>query len=383
MTRQKKRFDRVLNFAFSVWLTLIPLNDALAHDPGMSITELSFADNGLNAHLIFARPEIEQFVVLDQDNDDSVSEVEFAAARDDLRRLATELIEIDLNGLPLEMSLSSLQLDASDGVHFRLEVKGGQRGTLGIGAPLIDQFARGHRQHLTVKDTEGRAQTGILSADRNRLEFDLQQPDEWVQFRNYLREGVWHIWIGYDHILFLLALLLPSVLTVLHGRWLARDDFRSTLLEVVKIVSAFTVAHSITLGLAIFDLVSAPGRVVESIIAASVIAAALNNLRQKVQTKLWLLVFTFGLIHGLGFAGVLSELGLPDENRGWALLAFNLGVELGQLAIVVVLLPLIYSQRKRSYYRPVYVQAGSWLIAGIATLWLIERVANVELFAWV
>jgi hypothetical protein len=144
-------------------------------------------------------------------------------------------------------------------------------------------------------------------------------------------------------------------------------------------ISAFTVAHSITLALAALSVVSLPSRLVESAIAASVVLAALNNLSPVVQRGRWLVAFAFGLIHGFGFASVLADLGLPQEGLLLALVGFNLGVEAGQLCVVAAFLPLAYAMRHTWMYRRMIVVGGSAVIVLIAALWMVERVFDLEL----
>jgi hypothetical protein len=159
------------------------------------------------------------------------------------------------------------------------------------------------------------------------------------------------------------------------------DDFRAAFWDVFRIVTSFTLAHSITLSLAALHVVSLPSRLVESAIAASVLVAALNNLRPVVQSRRWAVAFGFGLIHGFGFASVLAELGLPNDALLLALVGFNLGVELGQLAIVALFLPLAYSLRRGAFYRRVVMAAGSLAIAGVAAIWLLERAFGLSLLS--
>jgi hypothetical protein len=149
-------------------------------------------------------------------------------------------------------------------------------------------------------------------------------------------------------------------------------------IDVLKIVTAFTVAHSITLSLATLGVVELPSRWVEAAIAASVVLAALNNLWPLVQGRRWMVAFGFGLIHGFGFASVLADLGLPRDALLLALVGFNVGVEVGQLAIVALFLPLAYLLRGTWLYRRLVFVGGSMFIAAIALLWLDERVFNVK-----
>lgn len=213
--------------------------------------------------------------------------------------------------------------------------------------------------------------TAVLSPERPSAPLLGDTRSASAQFLDYAREGVWHIWIGFDHILFLVSLLLPSVL--------AAARFGPALLDVVKVVTAFTVAHSITLALAALSVIALPSRLVESAIAFSVILAALNNVWPVVQRGRWLVAFAFGLVHGFGFASVLADLGLPQDTLLVALLGFNLGVEAGQLAIVAAFLPLAYLARHTWAYRRLVVTGGSLAIALVAALWLVERAFSLEL----
>jgi hypothetical protein len=208
-----------------------------------------------------------------------------------------------------------------------------------------------HRGLLRV-EAHGKTHVAVLSPNQKtwRLEGDTVS---WARtFLDYFNEGVWHIWTGFDHILFLCALLLPAVLSHRSGRWMAVTGFGEAFRNVLKIVTAFTLAHSITLSLAVLGFISLPSRLVESAIALSVIAAALNNFRPVVQGRLWMVAFGFGLVHGLGFANVLTELGLPADALAVALVSFNLGVEAGQLAIVSAILPAAYLCRHSWLYPP-------------------------------
>jgi hypothetical protein len=156
-------------------------------------------------------------------------------------------------------------------------------------------------------------------------------------FGDYLGEGVWHIWIGFDHILFLVSLLLPSVF-VLGDRWVPAARFRDAFWDVFKVAASFTIAHSVTLSLATLSVIELPSRLVESAIALSVVLAALNNVWPLVHRRRWLVAFGFGLIHGFGFA----------LRRSWA-------------------------------YRRVIFVGGSAAIAFVAAIWMVERVFDLKL----
>ncbi len=197
-----------------------------------------------------------------------------------------------------------------------------------------------------------------------------------VHTPSFIGEGVHHILTGYDHLLFLLCLLLPAVLRRDPGppaRWLAVVGWRQAVLPVAKTVTLFTLAHSVTLALAALGWVKLSPSFVEPAIAATIMLAAFDNLRPLLLRWRGWVTFTFGLIHGFGFAGVLGELQLPPAQFGWALFQFNVGLELGQLAMVAAVVPLLYWLRQRPAYVPVVLRAGSGLALLLALVWLVER----------
>jgi hypothetical protein len=243
---------------------------------------------------------------------------------------------------------------------------------LSIGYRLLDEEDPSHRGLLTLS-ARGAAQTAVLGGARRLQQFDLDHPSAWHAFVEYLQAGIWHIWSGLDHLLFLLSLLLPGVL-VRRGRgWHAVPRATPALLNILKVVTAFTLAHSITLSLAAFDVISLPTRLTESVIAASIIVAAVNNVFPLVTEARWRIAFAFGLLHGFGFAAVLGEMGLPRGARLVSLVAFNFGVEVGQLAVVLAVVPVAYVLRATRFYQATLMRWGSTAIAGLALVWLIQR----------
>jgi hypothetical protein len=197
----------------------------------------------------------------------------------------------------------------------------------------------------------------------------------WQTIGGMVVEGVHHIASGTDHILFLVSLLLVAVWRrdASQARWLPQEDARSVLKEVLRLVTAFTVAHSITLGLAAYGVLTPPSRWVESLIAASVLVAALDNLWPLLRGPRWVVVFAFGLVHGFGFAGAMQDLGLSAQALAWPLLGFNLGVELGQLMLVALVLPVAFALRRTRAYRWAVVAPASAAHAALAVLWVLER----------
>ncbi|RYZ11018.1 MAG: HupE/UreJ family protein [Comamonadaceae bacterium] len=193
------------------------------------------------------------------------------------------------------------------------------------------------------------------------------------------KDGIHHILIGYDHILFLLCLLLPSVLRRGAAGWEPVTRFREAIGPMVATVTMFTLGHSITLALASLGWVSLPPSLIEPAIALTIVVAAIDNLRPVLNRRRRLFTFLFGLIHGFGFAGVLAEMALPTGSFAAALLEFNLGVEAGQLVIVSIALTALLALRRWRGYAPVLLRGGSMLAIGVAALWFVERVFDLKL----
>jgi len=207
-------------------------------------------------------------------------------------------------------------------------------------------------------------------------------PDQAVD-TSFLREGVHHIITGYDHVLFLLCLLLPAVMRRTPQGWRPVDELRQAVWPVVGIVTAFTLAHSITLTLAALKLASIPSAIIEPAIAATIVLAAIDNLRPLFsRLPRAAVTFAFGLIHGFDFAGVLAEMELPTSTFAWALLQFNLGLELGQLAIVLATVSLLYLLRRRAAYPRWVIGGGSMAAITVGSLWFIERTADVSVLGF-
>ncbi len=243
---------------------------------------------------------------------------------------------------------------------------------LSISYSLLSEVDPSHRGLLTLTAGEI-VQTGVLGGANSAAGFSIGAPARLRAFVEYLQAGVWHIWSGIDHLLFLISLLLPAVLLRQSAAWQPVPGARPALVSILKVVTAFTFAHSITLSLAALDIVRLPSRLTESVIAASIIVAALNNIFPLVTEGRARIAFAFGLLHGFGFASVLADMGLPHGAKMISLLAFNLGIEAGQLAVVAAIMPLAYALRSTAVYRRTLLPWGSAAIASLALVWLVQR----------
>ncbi len=195
----------------------------------------------------------------------------------------------------------------------------------------------------------------------------------------FLAEGARHILTGYDHVLFLLCLMLPAVMRRTPSGWQPVERLSQAILPIIGIVSAFTVAHSITLALAALKIVSLSSAFIEPAIAVTIALAAVDNIWPIFPVRRVVVTFFFGLIHGFGFASVLAELNLPTADFAWALLQFNLGIEFGQLLIVIAATSVLFALRDWPRYRPLVLRGGSMVAMVIACAWFIERTANVSI----
>lgn len=309
---------------------------------------------------------------LDADHDERVTWGELQQARPALERMAMRGVSLYAGARACAWSPRGLAVRRyDDGAYasLRLEARCPSRDSLRLHYDLLFDRDPQHRALATYGADAARA-VAVIGADRRDLVLGTRDARPFAEF---LGEGVRHILIGYDHLAFLLSLLLPAALVRFRGEWQPQSNPRAAVVQVAGIVTAFTAAHSVTLSLAALGWVTPAARGVEAAIALSVLLAAVNNLRGWVTGRLWAMGFGFGLIHGFGFAGALGELGLPRDGRLWSLLGFNLGVEAGQLAVVCAVLPVLFLVRNRDWYARWVMPGASLTIAALAAVWIWQR----------
>ena len=245
----------------------------------------------------------------------------------------------------------------------------------------------GHSGFVTIRTdpvtgtflNEADFQPDLLSSGDPTSNVNLDDPSTLAALTGTIDLGMEHIFIGTDHILFVLVLLMPAVMLFsLSEGWKPVPDFKSGLWRVLKIATMFTLAHSITLTLGGLGIIELPSKLVETVIALSIIATALHNMKPIFANREPLIAFAFGIFHGFGFAGLLSALGVGRGQRVLSLLGFNLGVEIGQAVIIMLLFPALYLLRRTIYY-PTIIRVGSALLAIVAAIWAIERVFETSL----
>ena len=371
---------------FFITILLLTLaGTAHAHKPSDSYLILKVDGSTIQGQWDIALRDLDFAIGLDGNGDGAISWGELRARHAAITAYALPRLKIQTEGKTCPTRATEHLVDKhSDGTYavLRFVAECGQPLTaVDLNYSLLFDVDPQHKGLLRLEH-KGSTTTGIFSPEKASQRFEFSEITLLHQFLEYAQEGVWHIWIGFDHILFLLSLLLPAVLYRSKQHWQAVAGFRPALWDVLKIVTAFTLAHSITLSLATLGVVTLPSRLVESAIAASVVLSAMNNVFPLIEGRRWMVAFAFGLIHGFGFASVLADLGLPQDALLLALVGFNIGVEGGQLAIVSAFLPLAYFMRKTAFYRRVVLFTGSILIMLLASVWLVERVFDLKLLGF-
>ncbi len=384
-----------------MWLfALLLLPDiALAHkesDAYLTLRTDAAAPNVLRGQFDIALRDLAFVIDIDSNHDSEVTWGEVRAHRDAIERYALDELTIKGDGLTCALTATEQKIDAhNDGAYnvifFDALCDKEIPNRLTVVYDLFKDVDPYHRGIVTIHAGD-RVAGAVLGPKTPTAVLDLREPDRWSQFKSFMIDGIWHIWTGPDHLLFILSLLLPAVLIrrTLANRdvqippdapadtgWLPTPRLSRAMIELIKVISGFTVSHSVTLTLSVLGYVNLPSRLVESGIALSIIVAAMNNIWPVVTKRAWLVAFAFGFIHGLGFASALAGLSLPAGAMAASLGGFSLGVELGQESIVLPFLPLAFLLRKTRLYQVGVVRWGSWLIVAISTLWLIQRVFDV------
>ncbi len=318
-------------------LWLVP--EVLAHRPGLSYARID--PDALT--LTFARPELANHIPME----------DLEASRVLIAELTLDQVEVSAGGVRCTLSDPTVTAVEGDGVAIRAALlcpsgEGRYR------AGFLGEMEPGHRHYVEV---EGAA-VAMLDAGAPETSFTAAQGSVAGRFFGL---GVEHIWTGYDHLAFLFGLLLTA----------------RRLRDMLVIVTGFTVAHSITLTLAALGYVTLPPALVEPAIAASIVVVGVENFWRPPARRRVILTFLLGLIHGFGFAGMLAQLGLPRHALATALVCFNGGVEVGQAAVVAVVLPLLLWLRRYDSFEKRAVPLGSAGLALAGLYWLVERLVGV------
>lgn len=321
---------------------------------------------------------------------DNFDQVRLESEEDRIRAYVEPRFDLSAGGEPLPLRYVGAEvhyLEIADYVTLTYATDGtGQTPHLiDVEYAVLFEVNENHRNLLVIEHHWGTATFNneanvslIFSPRSSRQTLDLTSSSVLRGFIGFIWLGVWHIFIGLDHILFLMALALPSVLARRDGHWEPVASWRKGLIQIVTIVTFFTIAHSITLSLAALDVVRLPSRLVESVIAGSIAVAAAANLMPRLEVREWAIAFVFGLFHGFGFASVLGDIGMGQEYLVLSLLGFNVGVEVGQVTLIAGAFVALFMIRRSVAY-PLVLRTGSVVMIVIASYWLVERALAVDI----
>lgn len=331
--------------------------NSFAHDPGLSSVKLTLQVEVVQVEITMNPADLRAVA--------EGQESPFATwAVDEQQRIGMEAISLSVDGIPIAPRHASVAFDGSNNVVFRLAFPAPAAGSLRFDAPILARLAFGHRMHAQARDSAGNLLAShLLSADAASFNLHLSptvnRPSRSTMPGGFFLLGIEHVLTGFDHLLFLFVALIVC------------QRFSTAL----SVITSFTLAHSLTLALATLGFVRVPGRLVEIVIAASIVYVALENLFGKDGARWrWALTFAFGLVHGLGFASVLAEFGVGSGAKAVApLLLFNLGVEAGQIGLAALVLPLLWRMQQSPALARVGIPACSAVAALLGGFWLVER----------
>jgi hypothetical protein len=334
--------------------------EASAHAIGLSRGEYRMTDEGVDVTIVLARAEAALVIPVQASRGDAtLDETELAAAHGELERNMVAKIRVTSGGAPCTARAESARLTEQDGLELRAHYTCPAASQWSVDLALLDDLAHGHRHAARVMTGEATAEHLLF---RGQATFDADRkavaPAAWsvARFCGFARMGVEHILTGYDHMLFLFALVLA-------GR---------SMRALALAITSFTLAHSLTLALAVLGVVAPSGRFIEPAIALSVAYVGAENFFARRDAR-YRVTFLFGLLHGFGFAGALTEVAIPRVDVPWALFSFNLGVEIGQLAWMVLLGLLVAPFRRFDWFGRRAVPALSAAVVVLGLVWFVGR----------
>ncbi|SEK09596.1 MULTISPECIES: HupE/UreJ family protein [unclassified Variovorax] len=381
-----QRLERMVLAMLVLAALLLGAAPAQAHKASDAYLQLHRSGDTLDLRWDIALRDLDAVLDLDSNADRKLSWGEVRTRLSDIRAYALASLRLQQGQCTLAEAEPPAIEDRIDGAYLVLRLQGqcGAGAALDIDYRLFREVDPTHRGLLRM-EVDGGAQPTVRSLDPSGGPVALAWPGVTgatnpaaASDASFFRDGIHHILIGYDHILFLVCLLLPAVLRRRPEGWEPVITWREAVWPMLGIVTMFTIAHSITLALAGLKVVSISPRIIEPGIAITIMLAAIDNIYPVLRGRRKLFSFLFGLIHGFGFAGALAELDLPLRDFVVALLQFNLGVEAGQLMVVAVVLVALLALRHWRRYPRLVLRGGSALAVLVAAIWLGERVFDVK-----
>jgi len=391
------RFVRVLiGAAAAVTIVVSSASPAGAHRNDESYLYMDVGDSSLSGRVEMPYPDIRTVFGLRLSGSVADISAEVEANLDRLQRYATDKSAIGADGEVWELTFDGFELLDEEGVGVNgngyvilpftvaMPLDAVPQVVETVFAPFLDEIPGRNNIVLVSNDwkrgivEEEANELLIVTAERPGGEIDFGETNQWRNFRYSIDLGIDHIKTGPDHIFFILVLLLTSVLLLTGSIWSPSPSFTYSFGRLVLVATMFTIAHSITFTLAGLDLIPLPpSQLVETLIALSIGAAALHNLRPVLGHREWALAFGFGLFHGMGFAGLVQELDIGRGTQLVSLLGRNVGIEIGQLVIIAIAFPGLFMLRQTRLYRPILV-ISSLGLAALSGVWVVERVFEVD-----
>lgn len=380
-----------VRFFLSLWFAIFVASAAFAHRSNESYVYFDVTDDSLTGRFEAALSDLDGLLGIDLNGNALFEEDEISAAEDRLFELMSRRLTVLHDGV--ELRIAPTGVETLDAGHVGVFAQIGFR-VLGLNEipdaievdyqPLTELMSNhggfvliSSNTRIGLEDNEAYISLTFTEDDGPQT-LSLTGEPRLKVFIEFVKHGIWHIWLGFDHVVFLLTLLLPAVMIPAGRSWLPSDSFKGALWTVTKIVTVFTLSHSVTLTLAGLGIVALPETLVEAVIAASIIIVALMNFFPAWHRYILWVVFVFGLFHGFGFANVLAPLPLDATRQALGLLAFNVGVELGQLAIVLVAFPVFWLVRRWRIYPFMAFKVGTVVLVLLAGSWFLERTTSFE-----
>ena len=370
-------------------------NSAVAHQLSTAYLNVDLINtNSISGNLQIGVLDLEYAIGLDANQDQDITWGEILEYETSIRSYINSHVSFDRDQLNCPINIGEAwKVDSHYNENYLvlpISAYCSSEGALSISYSAVFDEDSEHKllANININDS---THTFIFSKGSQKWNFNPIKSTYFDTFKQYITQGFVHILIGPDHLLFIVSLLLfcvfrrPTLVKAVKGIppklgdvWvgtsrLRRGERYEAFVECLKVISMFTLAHSITLLLSAMNWISVSSRWTEIIIALTVVFAALNNMFPVI-VRIWWPTFIFGLIHGLGFASVLSELNLAGNGEVLMVLAFNLGVEIGQIFVVFCVLPILYVLAINKGYQRYWLNGGSGIIALIGLHWMIQRI---------
>jgi hypothetical protein len=339
------------------------------------------ADGTVSGQWDIALRDLDVAVGLDADQDGKITWGELRARGKEVAAYAFGRLTLERGDSACRITPSALMVDNHAGYAYAVlpfTVACATGGELSLRYRLLFDIDPSHRGLLTIVDN-GQVSTAVLTPDQPGMVLDRGPTRLVDQLAYFVALGFHHILLGYDHLLFIAVLLVMAALRRIGGEWTAIDRLDRVLVETIKTLTAFTLAHAIVLTPAVLGAINISGRLVQPLVAATIMAAAFDNLRPILPRLRWQVAFLFGLIHGLSFASALGPMRLPAVNLLVALGSFNLGVEGGQIALALLLVPIAFCLRYEATYRRLVAPAISIAAFVLAGIWAVESMFAIHI----